>query len=97
MTAPRVYVDDVNVCPNVALIPYSMLKLVDPKNQLLVQYLASIDSSTTTGVIPPKVYQKGEEGTMKDSKATKKKKKVEKPQIIEVEINKETTQKNLGS
>lgn len=71
MAAPRVFVDDVNVFPNAARIPDFMLKLVDPKNQLLVQYLTSIYSSNPTRVIPPKVSKKGVEGTSIGSKVPK--------------------------
>lgn len=79
ITTPRVSVDDANLFPNFSRILDSMLKLVDLKDQLLVQYLASIDSSYPTVVIPPKVSHKGVEGTSKASKAPKKKNKVEQP------------------
>lgn len=55
MTAPRVFVDDANVFLNVARIPDSMLKLIDPTNPLLVNYLLSIDSTTRIDVLPPPV------------------------------------------
>lgn len=54
MAAPRMFFDDPTVFPTVARIPDAMLKLVDPKHLLLVQYLALIDSSTPVGVLPPK-------------------------------------------
>lgn len=78
--------DNSTIFSNVARIPDSMLKLVDPKNQLLVQYLVSIDSSHLIGVLP----QKGVEGTFKALKATKKKKQFEKKKVVEEEIVKET-------
>lgn len=92
MATPRVSVDDVNVFPYVASIPDSILKLVDPKNQLLVQYMASIDSTNPTAVLP----QKGVEGTSKGSKAPKKKKQVEKKQVVDEQIVKETIPMKIG-
>ncbi|CAI9263234.1 unnamed protein product [Lactuca saligna] len=71
-------------------------KLVDPKNQLLVQYLDSIESSNPTGVIPPKVSHKRVEGKSKGSKALKKKKQVEQPQVMEEECVKETIAMKTG-
>lgn len=79
MTAPRVFVDDATIFPKVAQITDSMHKLVDPKNQLLVQYLASIDSPNPIEVLP----QKGVKGASKGMKATKKKKQIEKKQMLE--------------
>lgn len=55
--------DDTNILHVVAPILDLMLNLADPKNQLLVQYLASIDSANPTGVIPQKASHKGVEGT----------------------------------
>lgn len=84
MAGQRLFVDDLVVFPNVARIPDAMLKLLYPQNQLLIQYLASIDSSNPIGVLPPK----GVEGTSKASKAPKKKKQVKKPSTVEEEAMK---------
>ena len=54
-----------------------------------MQYLASIDSSNPTGVIPLKVSHIGVQGTSKGSKAPKNKKQVEQPQVMEEEYVKE--------
>ncbi|CAI9264911.1 unnamed protein product [Lactuca saligna] len=63
-----------------------MLKLVDPKNPLLVQYFTSIDFVVSIGVLPPK----RDEGSSKASKVTKKKKQVEKPPTVKKDVMKET-------
>lgn len=78
--------DDSTIFPNVARISDLMLKLMDPKNQLLVKYSASINTSHPTWFLP----QKGVEETSKASKASKKKKPVDKPQSVDEEIVKET-------
>ncbi|CAH1416264.1 unnamed protein product [Lactuca virosa] len=78
MTALKIVGNDATLFPIVARILDSMHNLVDPKNQLPVQYLASIDS-TPTRVLPEKVSQKVIEGPSKGSKAQNTKKKAEKP------------------
>lgn len=60
IAAPRVSMDDVNVFPNVVRIPNSMLKLVDPTDPLLINYLLSIDSTTTMTVLPPRLLKKSQ-------------------------------------
>lgn len=67
MVAPRISVDDPAAFPTIARILDAMLKLVDPKNQVLMQYLDLIDSSTPTRVFP----QKRAKGSSKASKAPK--------------------------
>lgn len=78
--------------PNVSIILDAMLKLVDPKSQLLVQYLSSIDYSNSARVLP----QKGVEGTTKASKIPKKNKQVEKPPTVEEEVVKESIPMKTG-
>lgn len=51
-----------------------------------MQYLASIDSSNPTGILPPNAV----EGTSKVSKASKMKKQVEKPPTVDEKVVKET-------
>lgn len=85
MATPRIFVDDPAVFPTVAGILDAMPKIVDPKIQIVVQYLASIDSSVPTGVLP----SNGAEGSSKASKAPKKKNHVEKSPIVKVEVMKE--------
>ncbi|CAI9261636.1 unnamed protein product [Lactuca saligna] len=92
MATPRVSVDDVNVFPYVARVPNSMLKLVGPKNQLLVQYLTSIDFTNPTGDLPQKVVEE----TSKGSKAPKKKKQVEKKQVVDEQQFKEIIPMKTG-
>lgn len=92
MAALRIFVDDSTMFPIVAHIPDAILKLVDPKNSILVQCLASIDSSTPTGVLP----QKGEECSFKVYKAPKKKKQVKKPTTVEEEFMKEIMPSKSG-
>ncbi|CAI9303066.1 unnamed protein product [Lactuca saligna] len=91
MAASRIVVDDPTIFPIVARIPYVMLKLVDPQNLLLVQYLASIDSTISIGVLP----SKRAEGSSKSSKAPKKKK-VEKPPIVDEGVTKEIVPSKFG-
>lgn len=47
MADPRVVVDDPTFFPNVARIPNVMLRHYDPKNPVIVLYLASIDFSNS--------------------------------------------------
>ena len=86
IVAPRVFVDHPVVFPVVVHILDVTLKLVDPQNQVLVKYLASIDSSNLIGVLPPNRV----EGTSKATKVPKKKKQVEKQPNMEEEVVKET-------
>ncbi|CAI9280701.1 unnamed protein product [Lactuca saligna] len=65
-----------------------MLKTVDSKNQILVKYLASINSSVLTGVLP----QKEAEGSSKASNAPKKKKHVGKALTMEEEFSSQSTE-----
>lgn len=55
MKVPKMVVNDATIFLVFRRIPDSMVNLVDPKNQLLVEFLAYIDS-TPTGVLPPKVF-----------------------------------------
>lgn len=70
--------DDSKVFLVVARIPDSMLQVVNPSHELLIEYLANI-YSTPTGILPPKVSSKGVEGLSKVDKVQKKKKQDEKP------------------
>ncbi|CAI9282804.1 unnamed protein product [Lactuca saligna] len=64
---PTDVVDNAIIFLMVALISDSMLKLVNPTHQLVIQYQASMDSSQTS-ILHPKVTSKGAEGSSKASK-----------------------------
>lgn len=51
MTIPKIIVDDATIYPMVARIPDSMLNLVKPSNQLLVDYRSSMNP-TPNGIFP---------------------------------------------
>lgn len=81
MNVPKIFVDDAMISPVVSRISYSMLNLVNPTHQLLVQYRASIDL-TPSSILPPNIPSKGVEGSLKTSKGHKKKKHDEKPKEV---------------
>lgn len=85
MTVPKVIVDYATIFPVVARIHDSILNLMDPKNQLLEEYLASIDS-TPIGFLLPKVSQKGVDGLSKGSKGIKMKKQTPKLKYVDEEL-----------
>ncbi|CAH1424953.1 unnamed protein product [Lactuca virosa] len=69
-----------------------MLRRVDLQNSLLVQYLVSIDSTVSIGVLP----SKGAEGSSKAAKVPKKKKQTEKPPTVVDEVSKEIILSKTG-
>ena len=79
----------------VARIFDSMLKLVNPSNQLLVKYQASLGSSQTS-IFPPKVTSKNVEGSTKTYDGNKKKKQDANPKHVEEDVVKETIPTKTG-
>lgn len=86
----------IQLFPSVARIPDAMLRRIDTTNPILVQYLASINTTVSVGVLLPK----GAEGSSKVVKESKKKKQIEQSKPIqehaEEEVSKEVFPSKTG-
>lgn len=93
MASPQIVVDDPTIFPTFSNILDVILMHVAPKNPLIAQYLASVNTSVSISVL----LSKETEGSSKASKVPKKKKKVEKPPTIEEEVMNEIIPSKSGT